>query len=242
MKLLGIDLAWQGEKNTSALCFGTLHHQRLTVDTLIPAVLGINNIKTLIAQHPTTKGIAIDAPLIIPNKTGQRECEKALSKVYGARKASCHTSNQTLYPDALSVALSQHLYQSGYEHLGRDCWQIECYPHPAIIESFGLSERLLYKKGTVADKKTGQVHFADKLKALAHSSVLALDVPPAYAHVLNRDEIQQLKGQALKQNEDALDAIMCLYIAGLYASNPSMGVQYGNRESGYIWVPTTLCI
>ncbi len=41
--------------------------------------------------------VAIDAPSIILNETGQRACETAVGKRYGNRHASCHTSNMTLY-------------------------------------------------------------------------------------------------------------------------------------------------
>ena len=121
MKLAGVDLAWQGEHNPSAIV------EQLT-------------------KQADLQGIAIDAPLIINNETGQRQCEKALSRDYGGRKASCHTSNKRLYPDALSVKLSSILYTQGFEHLATSKWQIECYPHPAIIECFALPERLAYKK------------------------------------------------------------------------------------------------
>ncbi len=50
-----------------------------------------------------------------------------------------------------------------------------------------------------------------------------------------------MSGQALKSNEDALDAIICLYIAGLYAIG-FQGQVFGDKSSGYIWVPGDVCI
>jgi predicted RNase H-like nuclease len=50
------------------------------------------------------------------------------------------------------------------------------------------------------------------------------------------DYINSLAGKALKSNEDALDSIICLYIAGLYALR-SIGKLFGDKFTGYIWVP-----
>jgi predicted RNase H-like nuclease len=146
MNLIGIDLAWQSEKNTSAAAVGQLDGNVLSIHDLREDLDSVESIVEFVAGYPDVEGIAIDAPLIINNITGQRSCEKDFSRVYGARKASCHTSNLGLYPDAPSVDLGSRLVRQGYAHLGASDdlrWQVECYPHPAIIEIFGLKERLL---------------------------------------------------------------------------------------------------
>lgn len=241
MKLAGIDLAWHGDKNPSAIAIGTLSGSDLILDLLDPDILGMSNILEVVANQKEISGIAIDAPLVIENQTGQRECEKSLSRDYGSRKASCHTSNLSLYPDALSVKLSSSLRSLGYEHLSSERWQIECYPHPAIIECFGLPERHAYKKGSVADKKAGQIKLASFILALENSSVLSLQIPEQIKVLLSELYIGSLKGKALKSNEDALDAIICLYIAALYQVRTS-STTYGDATHGYIWVPQVKCI
>ncbi|SMG65075.1 conserved hypothetical protein, partial [methanotrophic bacterial endosymbiont of Bathymodiolus sp.] len=66
---------------------------------------------------------------------------------------------------------------------------------------------------------------------------LKLVITDPVSQVLNESKIQPLKGQALKTNEDALDAIVCLYIAGLHAIN-HRGKTFGDLDLGYIWVPS----
>ncbi|MDN3617390.1 DUF429 domain-containing protein [Vibrio gallaecicus] len=241
MKLAGIDLAWHGEKNPSAIAIGTLSGSNLRLNQLEPAIFGISEILEIIASQKEICGVAIDAPLVIKNQTGQRECEKSLSRDYGARKASCHTSNLSLYPDALSVNLSSSLSSLGLQHLSLKRWQIECYPHPAIIECFDLQERLAYKKGSVADKKEGQIKLANFITTLESSSVLSLEIPEELKVYLSEPHIKSLRGRALKSNEDALDSIICLYIAGLYQIRV-LSVTYGDIAHGYIWVPQVKCI
>ncbi len=241
MKLAGIDLAWHGEKNPSALAIGSLVEREIKLEQLEPAIFGAAKIIEIIAAQQDVCGVAVDAPLVIKNETGQRECEKSLSRDYGSRKASCHTSNLSLYPDALSVKLSSSLQALGYQHLSSERWQIECYPHPTLIECFDLPERLAYKKGNVADKKAGQTHLAKLILSLESSGILSLRIPEPLKFHLSESYIQSLKGRALKSNEDALDAIICLYIAGLYQIQ-SLGKTYGDAEQGYMWVPQVKCI
>jgi len=104
VRLVGVDPAWKPENNGSAVAVGRLTGTTLEVEQIHGALFGLPRIAaTILAAEP--HGIAIDGPLIIKNQTGQRECEKALSKVYASKRAGCHTSNRTLYPDAAVVTV-----------------------------------------------------------------------------------------------------------------------------------------
>jgi predicted RNase H-like nuclease len=105
----------------------------LAVDILESKIYGINSIIDFIARDSEIEGITIDAPLIIENTTGQRQCDNEIDKEYGTKGASCHTSNKSIYSSAANVYLSENLQTRGYEDLASNGWKIECYPHPAII-------------------------------------------------------------------------------------------------------------
>ena len=244
MKIIGIDLAWQSERNTTGLAVGELRDSGLFITEVYDSITSLNGIMDVIESQGDIGGVAIDAPLIIENHSGQRLCERALSKVYGSRKSSCHASNKTLYPNAPSTALANYLSSEGFRHLGcpnKEKWQIECYPHPAIIEMFGLPERLAYKKGRVAEKKQGQVRLSNYIRALENSEVLRLTVSPEVREYFIEENILSKKGAVMKQNEDALDSIICAYIGALYASGASNNT-FGCVDAGYIYVPTQKCI
>jgi len=240
MLVAGVDLAWQSERNPSAIAHGSLSNGTLAVTAINAAVYGIDAVLENLKDSKDLVGLAIDAPLIINNESGQRPCEKAIGKTYGSRGASCHTSNTKLYPHAKSVYLSQTLSNQGFNHLTGDQWQIECYPHPAIIEILALPKRLKYKKGRVADKRAGQKQLSSFLRQLEGSPVLPLRFN-GNMQILDEEYIDSLGGQALKSNEDALDAVVCLYIAGLHALNENSQV-FGDTETGYIWVPQGCCL
>jgi predicted RNase H-like nuclease len=241
MILAGLDLAWQSHKNPSALAYGKLVDRTLYVNGIFTSLYGIDSLWKSLREIQGLHGIAIDAPLIIRNNSGQRECEKEIGRIYGKKKACCHAANTKLYPDAESVYLSKQILAAGFKHLKGSHWQIECYTHPAIIEIFNLDKRLKYKKGTVAEKQSGQKELASLLQRLTKSRELKLITAIEYSRILDDSYIGSLRGKALKNNEDALDSLICLYIAGLYALNQN-GKVFGNAISGYIWVPQGVCV
>tara|TARA_R110002110_G_scaffold205066_7_gene417063 strand:- start:196040 stop:196780 length:741 start_codon:yes stop_codon:yes gene_type:complete len=237
--LAGVDLAWAPQKNGSAIALGELHEGNLSLTALHTGVIGLETVQNLLQQQTDLQGLAIDAPLIINNTHGARNCEQQLNAIYRSRWAGCHPSNLSLYPNAGSVTLAEHLQDHAFEHLGKpgeQKWQLECYPHPSLIELFSLTQRLAYKKGNVEQRKAGQAQLATHICTLQKNTRLSLTLAPVYDDIFNPQYIHSLRGQALKNNEDALDAVICLYIAGLYAVGQPMQV-FGETRSGYIVVP-----
>lgn len=236
MRLAGIDLAWKGETNPSAIAIGNLKGNNLILKDIHPHIIGLEPILEFLKTQENLQGITIDASLKIPNKTGYRKSETELNKVYRNKWAGCYPTNQTLYPDAFSVKLSERLSEEGFKYGIKAKWQMECYPHASLIEIFGLSKRLAYKKGKVGEKIAGQVELADMLWSLQDSQVLKLIIPSELTHFFDSQAIQKLKGQSLKSNEDAMDSVVCLYTAALFA-NKQTGNIYGDLEEGFLWVP-----
>lgn len=236
--LAGIDLAWQSTRNPTAIAFGELEGSVLELTKIKERIFSPQSVLAELQSVQTLQGIAIDGPLIINNATGQRACERSLSQEYGSRHASCHASNLTLYPNADGVRISAELEQHGFKHLGQqgEKWQLECYPHPAIIEIFQLPERLKYKKGRVAVKRQGQQRLAELLLDLTETGPIELSIPDHVHHFFDPKHIASLRGRALKHNEDVLDAVVCLYIAALYQSNHLQKI-FGDIEHGYVVVP-----
>lgn len=243
MLIAGIDLAWKSQANPTALALGELDRKTLTLRALLGDLYGVDAIVDGLARFPSIQGIAIDGPLIIGNRRGQRECETRVGMVYGSRGASCHTSNLSLFPSADSVRLANVLQLQGFAHLGLDGgkWQIECYPHPALIEVFGLAQRHAYKKGPVDARRRGQCELAVLLQGLADSKILQLIVPSELMVCMTPHYIEGLAGSALKRNEDTLDAIVCVYVGALYALGVNDTV-FGDAVTGYIYVPKILCV
>lgn len=213
MKLLGIDLGWQS--GASGLC--CLDWQQ---GTLVLADLqcqqSVADILTWVDQWTaaeTTAVVAVDAPTLIPNETGMRLPDRLAHKYFGKYDAGCYPANrsrpfaQRLIDFGLSLEARgfQHSPYSVAQPVGR--FQLEVFPHPAIVHLFGLTRILKYKKGQLADRR---VELA-KLRQYQLAVLPALD-PPLLLTETDLPAIPE-RGPALKAVEDQLDSLMCAYVA-----------------------------
>jgi len=137
---IGIDLAWKSKHNPTgfAVLQGDREGSRLTAQSTIFPEMHVADFVCAHASADTV--IAIDAPLIIINETGQRICETAVGKQYGSREASCHTTNLRLYPSASSVALTAELMYHGFVHVDPKNPQLRIYQKRSNTRE-GLSSR-----------------------------------------------------------------------------------------------------
>lgn len=238
---IGIDLAWLSNKNPSggAVLVGDRDGAELSaIDGLLPSLAAVS---AFIHTNERAECIvAIDAPLVIPNDTGQRACETLIGREYGARHASCHTSNRARYPESASVALALALGQRGYVHApdgGTSRIMMEVYPHPALIEMFNLPTILRYKKGSSAMRASGLETLQGFIASLAEAT------PPLRANDLLGDLLSMnprvLAGATRKALEDQLDAVICSYIAfHFWYWKWERTRCFGTSQSGYIVVPS----
>jgi predicted RNase H-like nuclease len=240
-RLAGIDIAWRAG-NKSALAYGQLHANRLFIERLVHGSFSVADMAQQLLDEQVY-GVAIDGPTIITNQTGMRACERAIISAYGSRGVACYPANLNLWADCQSLQLSHSLLDHGYQHAGTrpasvisQPWQIECYPHAALLELFQLPYRLAYKKGDVAARRSGQQQLARLLLGLQHNSPIKLDfAAPIKQQLLDTAGSVRLNGAALKANEDGLDALLCVLIAAYHQVQQSL--VFGADDSGFIVVP-----
>ncbi|MDT4968770.1 MAG: hypothetical protein QOJ64_3507 [Acidobacteriota bacterium] len=239
---IGIDLAWKSQRNPTGVAV-LKGDRRGALLELTDSLAAKDSVAEFVSTRATASTvIAIDAPLIIGNQTGQRECETAISKRYGARDASCHTTNLSLYRDASSVALTAQLVTQGFRHVDpnaseqQDRIMMEVYPHAAMVELWNLKKIIKYKKGSPEVKREG-------LKRLRrHMIGLCNDQPPLLCTGelmgLLGKSLNDLVGRSLKKYEDQLDALICAYLAYYFWYwDWEKNEMYGDIKSGYIVNP-----
>ncbi len=233
---IGLDLAWSARNPTGACALddsGQIIDERMlgSSDEIIEWISGL-------VDGPAV--VAVDAPLNVPNETGRRPCESELSSEYGSRKAGPHSSNRrrllAMHGEIRGETLVERLGALGFE----DPWAeadrtvLEVYPHPAIVEAFGLEERLKYKKGAVSERREGLRQLSQIVALLADSQPALVGDPVA---VLEED-----RGAALKAIEDRLDARLCAWIASVWGKDPDRIRFFGDAETGHIAVPVGLFV
>ena len=189
--------------------------------------------------------LAVDAPLTVPNQTGNRPAERLLAQAFGRYQASAYPANRTIlsrYNDGepRAEALFRQLQPLGItiraelepQTLVRQA--VEVYPHPAMVTLFGLATTLHYKARYPRDVR--ERAFADYqagLRSLADREPACL-LPPELLQTV------QLRGstRALKAYEDRIDATFCAYI-GLYYWywGTAKCRVFGNTAEGHMIVP-----
>jgi predicted RNase H-like nuclease len=229
-KFLGVDLGWQSQP--SGLCYLSWQAEELTLLdlTCLPThsdvLAWIEGWAEPLISSPSSKAdisetvsseaviIAVDAPTLITNRTGMRAADRLAHQHFGRYHAGCYPANLGRPFAAQTVAFGQSLTARGFVHApviqpqqpGR--YQIEVFPHPAIVNLFGLEQIIKYKKGRLAERRQELIRYRDLILTVLPTLEPKLDL--AAASVLAE---VPTTGIALKALEDQLDSLICAYVA-----------------------------
>jgi len=254
MKFIGIDLGWRSQPS-GLCCLEWIDEQLQLLD--LDRKEAIADILTWIDQSvkPDEPAIiAVDAPTLIPNATGSRLPDKLSHKYFGKYHAGCYPANKNLPFSDRTINFGLELESRGFAHaptiesqkLGR--YQIEVFPHPAIVNLFNLERILKYKKGRINERRLELIKLQNyiidilsicepplrlcgSLRQATGASTFPLEIPTT--------------GAALKATEDKLDSLICAYVAAywwywgeqrnLVLGDVSDGLRL--RATGYIIIP-----
>ena len=203
-----------------------------------PSAPALLSAASLLCGYPIDL-VAIDMPLAHLPIIGRRISDDAVSRAYGRRKCSTHTPSASR-PGRISDELRQ-----GFDHLGYPLQTqqitsrglIEVYPHPALVELASAPERLPYKASKVfnywpllgpLERRARLYRQWDDIIALLENKIAGVTkaLPRLGAG---------LRGWEVKAYEDALDAIICVWV-GVCALE-GIAVPFGDEHSA-IWIPT----
>lgn len=242
MRFIGVDLGWQSgasglcclaldgnsSRNSTSLVLKALDRQATVEEVL----LWIDEMAP--ADEPAV--VAVDAPTLIPNETGMRVPDRLAHKHFGKYHAGCYPANLGRPFAARLVKFGRDLEARGFVHaptieakkIGR--YQVEVFPHPAMVQLFNLPKILKYKKGRLAERRIGLGELRSHIL-----TQLPQQYPP-----LRINDLPAIpeKGKDLKALEDKLDSIICAYVAAhwwIWGSDRNYVL--GNLQDGYIVVP-----
>jgi predicted RNase H-like nuclease len=241
MEFVGVDLGWHGkpsgvarlELRGDALRLASVHRLQTPDEVL-----------RWIEQEVECADavVAVDAPLVIRNQTGQRAADNAVSRAFWRFDAGCHSANLGSPFAPLTTGFSRGLENRGFVHhanAGPQCagrYQVEVYPHPAIVNLFDLEKIIRYKKGPVRDR----VMELNRYRKLMLERLPLLDPPVTFDRL---PEVPNQGGEELKTTEDMLDAVMSAYIGAYWWFwGPERNRVYGEAGAGEIIVPNRLSI
>ncbi|MEH2121888.1 DUF429 domain-containing protein [Nostoc sp.] len=241
MKFLGIDLGWKSQPS-GLCCLEWIDGQLQLLD--LDRQEAIADILTWIDQRvkPDEPAIiAVDAPTLIPNDSGSRLPDKLSHKYFGRYHAGCYPANKNLPFAERTINFGLELESRGFAHaptieaqkLSR--YQIEVFPHPAIVNLFNLERILKYKKGRLNERRLELIKLQNYL----------LDILPSFSPPLRPLRLCgsflleiPTTGAALKATEDKLDSLICAYVAAYWWYwGEQRNLVLGDRTSGYIVIP-----
>lgn len=186
----------------------------------------------------------MDCPLAVPNVGGLRECDRLVNRFYRRFEAGVYPANRRnlgRYGGLRGEGLAAVLAAEGFSLDPRGSAArrvIEVYPHAAMIALFGLRRTLKYK----ARQGRGYPERWRELEELQrHLTGLSRAQPAFHIEdgVLGRSP-RGLRGGALKTLEDALDSLVCAYVALLYAvAGFRRCAVFGDGPRGHIVIPMT---
>ncbi len=240
MKFIGIDLGWKSQP--SGLCClelvnGELHLLNLDrIEAIADVLFWLDNY----VHIQDNAIVAVDAPTIISNLTGSRLPDKLTHKYFGRYHAGCYPANLGLAFADRTVGFGLELENRSFSHapeitpqkLGK--YQIEVFPHPAIVELFKLPLILKYKKGRILERHLELIKLYKYI----------VDVLPTFTPALNLSSHPVLfaeiptTGKALKALEDKLDSLICAYVGAYWWYwGKERNIVLGDRANGYIVIP-----
>lgn len=244
MYFVGVDLAW-GERKPTGLAVlddeGHLVH--------LSAVQSDEEIIEAVAPYVEAECVvAIDAPLIVTNASGNRPAEAALNEDFARFDAGAHPTNKRkreFRDQPRGARLAARLGLDMNPRSGRARRAIEVYPHPATVALFRLGRTLKYKHKPGRDLEHLR---AELLVLMGLLEGLATADPPllvdadaernsGWAPLRNAVEGAGRKSE-LRAVEDQIDAVVCAYVARYATRRPEQTTTYGDFETGYIVTPT----
>ncbi len=244
MKFLGIDLGWKSQP--SGLCYLELINGKLQLqdldrrDSIADILVWVDNC----VKADESAIIAVDAPTLIPNATGSRLPDKLTHKHFGKYHAGCYPANLGLAFAQRTVNFGLELESRGYLHAptikaqkpGR--YQIEVFPHPAIVELFGLERILKYKKGRIGDRHLELTKLYNYITDILPTLEPSLNKDPN-SHFLNfKFLVSTCTGAILKASEDKLDSVICAYVSAYWWYwGEQRNLVLGDASTGYIVIP-----
>ena len=225
---IGIDLAW-GEKNLSGFCVMDAQCRILELDLIKESDVMLHKIFEY--QKEFAVKVGIDAPLAVNNIHGNRDIEKLFLKDFSKYKISMLPINRMIM---LKIASSMkapklgiHLLEHGFNfNMDSSNTLSEVYTHSTIAVLFNDYKIIPYKRKK--GRSTAMIRSALEYYRKCLQFISG-------AETFFAEDISKLKGAALKDYEDQLDAITCAYTM-LYADHHPKRCKTYNGEAGSILV------
>ncbi|KIM12800.1 MAG: hypothetical protein KU37_02730 [Sulfuricurvum sp. PC08-66] len=233
LRYVGIDLAWSMGKESAFCVLKPTVEGGLAIETLEMVDDGaiVKRLRLMSLYYQLYVGF--DAPLRVPNATGNRDIERQFNRDFAPAKISMLPVNRTLlyrqFGAIKGEILVSHLQEVGFAIGTTNALNLfEVYPHATIAVAFHNGGILPYKR------KKGRSVAAIRQALTRYQGYLREAIAP---HAMLSIDTATLKGQHLKAYEDSLDAVTCAYTAYFAHAYPALSKHYGSSQEGLFVTP-----
>lgn len=260
--VLGIDAAWT-EKEPSGVALLKRQDARWRCLRVAPSYAafcspfmweepvrgGKPDIPSLLAACTSLIGgsdlavVAVDMPLATQPIQARRVADNTVSKQFGSRKCSVHSPTLER-PGKVGAQINEAFVKAGFPLvLNEGCPKpalIEVYPHVALLKLMHASERLPYKVSKNTSYWGKGLPATERKRRLMEQWIAILD---RLQHEIDGIEIplpkdpEQFTLQHLKRYEDAIDGLVCAWMATRYLDGEAIPL---GDDTGAIWIPVGL--
>lgn len=232
-QIFGVDLAW-GEKKPDGLAWisSTRDGAKVRESALTHGDAALVEWVTQRVGKRDRVLVMVDAPLVIPNRTGARPVDKLTHVLFRKQHAGCHPAylDKCPRPPRVASLFEEEGFSVGWDLNAAQRLVAEVYPHPAMVRLFALERIIKYKRGRVEEKR---LEFARLQRLLRHC--LKADFPKLD---LNPATKKMLRQPWTKPVEDETDGLFCALIGLWHWQHHGKQTQVlGDLATGFILVP-----
>jgi predicted RNase H-like nuclease len=248
-RFIGVDLAWNADRHQTGIAVARATASGAILETVSSGISSLEAAAAFVVEHSRRSAVvAVDAPLVVTNRSGQRPCETEIGRRFGRYEASAHTTNLGLYPDPSGVRFRRILEAAGFTECAdpaaiqrcRNRCLFEVYPHPAQVVLFELDKTLKYKKGTLAQRRVALGEYGQRLRRLC--DVVGFHVPSNLRWMFHL-ALDKMAAASLKRHDDTLDAVFCALLAlRCWRFGATANECIGDSSTGYIINPKRISL
>lgn len=234
---VGLDLAWGTRAPTGVAVVDTAG--ALVASTTVRTDEEI--VAWLHETAPAPEVVAVDAPLVVTNETGMRDCERAVARAFGRYGAACHPSSRArpMFDPPRAETLARRCGwrpdpDPGAVAAGRPV-AVEVYPHAALVGLFTLGFVLPYKAKAGRGVDLRRAALLEVAYHLETVEELDLEGHPDWERLRTGVE-GATRHVHLERVEDEVDAVLCAHLAWLWGRHPARLRVYGDA-TGFVVAP-----
>lgn len=183
--------------------------------------------------------VAVNAPIIVENSTGQRRCDVQLQEHFGRYQVDDHQVNIVAagHPRTMGRAMIRMGFDPDPQADGDRV--VETYTQPAQVLLFDVERPIRLKQGPIGSRKDAVARYRELVNTHLMAGVPRIESSPALRGLLESD-LGAMNGTRLGEFEEKMEAFLCAYIAAyLDMRGPDDCAFLGDVDDGYILLPTS---